>query len=78
MCYKTEPNQTNSIKNKWWELCMKLKFHHNHEWNKHKPESVLENEKHTILLNFEIQIDNLIPTQRPDLVLINKKKEFII
>ena len=38
----------------------------------HKPESVLENEMHKIFLNFEKQMDHLILTRRPDLVLINK------
>ena len=40
----------------------------------HKPESVLENETHNILWDFEIKTDNLIPARRPDLVLINKKE----
>ena len=41
----------------------------------HKPESVLENETHKILWDFEIQTDHLIPTRKPDLVQINKKKK---
>ena len=57
-----------------WELCKKLNFHHASKWYTHKPESVLENETHKILLDFEIQTDHLIPARRPDLVLINKKK----
>ena len=40
----------------------------------HKPESVLENETHKILWDFEIKTDHLIPARRPDLVLINKKE----
>ena len=40
----------------------------------HKPESVLENETHKILWDFEIQTDHLITARRPDLVLINKKE----
>ena len=40
----------------------------------HKPESVLENEIHKILLDFEIQKDHLIPSRRPDLMRINKKE----
>ena len=39
-----------------------------------KPESVLENETHKILWDFEMQTDNPIPARRPDLLLINKKK----
>ena len=40
-----------------------------------KPESILENETHKILKDSEIQTDPLILARRPDLVLINKKKE---
>ena len=57
-----------------WELCKKLNFHHATKWYTHKPESVLENDTHKILWDFEIQTDHLIPARRPDLVLINKKK----
>ena len=39
----------------------------------HKPESVLENEMHKILWDFETQTDHLIPI--PDFVIINNKKE---
>ena len=38
----------------------------------HKPESVLENEIHKILLDCEIQIDYLILARRTDLVIIKK------
>ena len=38
----------------------------------HKPESVQENEMHKILLNFEIQMDDLILARKPDLIIINK------
>ena len=40
----------------------------------HKPESVLENEKHELLWDFEIQMDRLISARRLDLVIINKKR----
>ena len=39
-----------------------------------KPESILKNEMHKILWDFEIQTDHLIPARIPDLVIINKKK----
>ena len=57
-----------------WELCKKLNFHHATKWYTHKPESVLENETHKILWDFEIQMDHQIPARRPDLVVINKKE----
>ena len=41
----------------------------------HKPESVLENETHKILWDFEIKTDHLIPARRPDLIFINNKKK---
>ena len=41
----------------------------------HIPESVLENETHKILLDFEIQTDHLISARRPDLVIANNKKK---
>ena len=40
-----------------------------------KLKSVLENEMHKIVWDFEIQMHNLIPARRPDLVIINKKKK---
>ena len=44
----------------------------------HKPEPVQNNDRHNIPNDFEIQIDHLILARRPDLVLINKKKELVI
>ena len=40
----------------------------------HNLESVLENEMHKLLWDFEIQTDHLISARRPGLVIINKKK----
>ena len=49
-----------------WELCKRLKLDNSTKWHMHKPESVLENETHKILWNFEIQMDHLILTRTPD------------
>ena len=40
-----------------------------------QPRSVPENEMHKFLWDFEIQTDHLISARRPDLVIVNKKKE---
>ena len=40
----------------------------------HKVESILENEMHKILWDFEIETDPLILARRLDLVTNNKKK----
>ena len=41
----------------------------------HNPASVLENEKRKLQWDFDIKTDHLIPTRRPDLIIINNKKE---
>ena len=47
------------------ELCMKLKFYQTNNWYMHNPESVLVNETHKLLWDFEIQTDHLISAWRP-------------
>ena len=44
----------------------------------HKPESILKNRTYKILWDFEMQTYHLILVRKPDLILINKKKEFVI
>ena len=51
-----------------WELCKKLKFDLMNKWYMHNPKSVLENELHKLLMDFEIQMDHLISPRPPDLV----------
>ena len=58
-----------------WELCKKLKFDHTNKWYMHNPSSVLKNDTHKLLWDFEIQTDHLISPRRPDLI-INQKREF--
>ena len=58
-----------------WELRKKFKFDYTNKWYMQNPESVLKNEIHKILWDFEIQTDQLISARRPDLVLVNKKKK---
>ena len=40
----------------------------------HNLATVLENDTHKLLWDFNIQTDHLIPARRPDLIIINKKK----
>ena len=58
-----------------WEMCKKFKFDHTNKWYMHNPVPVLENDTHKLLWDFNIQTDHLIPARRPDLIIINKKKE---
>ena len=57
-----------------WELCKKLKFDHATKWYMYKPKSVLEDETHKTLCNFEIQMDHQILARKPYLGLIDNKK----
>ena len=58
-----------------WEMCKKFKFDHANKWYVHNPESVLENDAHKLLWDFDIQTYHLISARRPDLIIINKKKK---
>ena len=58
-----------------WDMCNKFKFDHMNKWYMPNPESVLANETHKFLRDFEIQTDHLLSARRPDLVIVKKKKE---
>ena len=58
-----------------WELCKKFKFDYTKKWYIHNPASVLKNETHKLLWDFNTQTDHLISTRRPDLIIINNKKK---
>ena len=58
-----------------WEMCKKLKLDHTNKLYMHNPASVLENDTHKLLWDFSIHTDHLILAKRPDLTIINNKKE---
>ena len=58
-----------------WEMCKKFKFDHTNKWYMHNPAPVLENDTYTLLWDFNIQTDHLIPARRTDLIINKKKKE---
>ena len=41
----------------------------------YNPASVLKNDTHKLLWDFDIQTDNLISARRPEVININKKKK---
>ena len=57
------------------EMCKKFKFDLAKKCYMHNPASVLENDTHKLLWDFDIQTDDLISTRRRDLIIINKKKK---
>ena len=56
-----------------WEMCKKCKFEHTNRWYMQNPAHILDNDKHKLLWDFNIQTDHLIPARRPDLIIIHKK-----
>ena len=58
-----------------WEIWKKFKFDHTNIWHIHNLAFILENDTHKLVWDFEIQTDHLILVRRPDLIIINKKKE---
>ena len=54
--YKTKHNWGGKVIHS--ELLQKLKCYHTNKWYMHNPESVLENEMHKLLWDFEIQTDH--------------------
>ena len=57
------------------EMFKKFKFDHTNKWYIHKPAVVLENDTHKLLWNFNTQMDHQISAERPDFIIINKKRE---
>ena len=44
------------------------------KWYMYNPESVLENETHKVVWDFEIQANHLILARKPDQVIVNQKE----
>ena len=65
--YKTRHNWVDKVIH--WEMCKKFKFHHTNKWYMHNPVSVLENDRHKLIWDFDIQTDHLISARRPDLII---------
>ena len=71
--YKTRHDWVDKVIH--WELCKKFKFDHTKKWYMYNTKSVLKNEMHKLLWDFEIQTYHLISSRRPDFIIINKKRE---
>ena len=61
-----------------WELCKRLNFDHTIKWYMPYLESVLGNVMQEIFQDFEIQMDHLTLARRPDIELINQKREIVV
>ena len=58
-----------------WEMRNKFKSGHTNKWYIDNPAPVQENGMHKLLWDFDVQTDHLISARRPDLMIINNKKE---
>ena len=58
-----------------WYICKKSGLEHSEKWYGHAPEGAVENEEIKVLWDINIQCENLIETRRPDLIIIDKKKQ---
>ena len=70
--YETRHNWVSKVIH--WDIWKKFTFDHTNKWYMHNPASVLENNTHKLLWNFDIQTDHLILARRPNLIILNKKK----
>ena len=70
--YKTRLNWVGKVIHR--KMCRKFKFDHTNKWYMHNPASVLENDTHKLLWDFDIHTDHLITARRLDLIVINKIK----
>ena len=57
------------------EMSKKYKFDHMNKWYMHNQVSVLENNTHKLLWDFDTQTDHLISARRLDLIIINNIKK---
>ena len=58
-----------------WEMYKTFKFDYTYKRYMDNPAFDLENDIHKLQWDFDIQTDHQISARRPDLIIINKKKE---
>ena len=58
-----------------WEMSKKFKFDHTNKGYMHNPASILENDTHKLLCDFDLQTANLISARRPELIVIKKNNK---
>ena len=60
-----------------WKLARKCNFEAGDKWYENEPESVLENEDYKILCDFSIQTDHVKDDQRPDFIVVVRRREVV-
>ena len=64
----------NVAKKVHWDLCKKNGLEHTEKWYEHIPEGAVGNEEVKVLRDINVQCD-MIEARRPDIILIDKKKQ---
>ena len=64
--YKTRLNRVGKVIH--WDMCKKFRFDHTNKWYMYNPATVLENERHKLLWDFDINTDHLISAKWPEIV----------
>ena len=57
-----------------WALCKKYGLEVNEKWYQHHPEGIVENDDAKIYWDFMIQCDREIEHRKPDIVVVDKRK----
>lgn len=73
--YKARHDKVASIVH--WHLCKKFGIQTEKAWYMHKAETVCENDQCKILWDFSIQTDRVIQARRPDIVVVDKRKDSV-
>ena len=71
--YKTRHDWVGKVINR--EMYKKFRFVYTNKWYIHNPASILENDTHKLLWDFDIQTDSLISARRRELIIINPTKK---
>ena len=57
------------------KMCRKYNLEHANKWYEHQLQGVLENSRHKLLGDFNIECDYEIEHRRPDLIIVDKEKK---
>ena len=58
-----------------WELCKKHVLERKERWHNHNPDGTAENNDVKLLWDINIQCDHVIEARRPDIVIIDKRRQ---
>ena len=57
-----------------WKLCEKHNLERKGKWYEHCPDGVVEDDDAKLIWDINIQCDSVMETRRPDLILVDKRR----